>query len=429
MDTLSSAAEIGMGWEQAWRASAIAPVLRWTVAVCLAMSIMVLVDRVYMGIVIMGVKLSRRRGVKKYKWEPIKGDLEVKSEAYPMVYQLSIGAACRLSWPLDRIIIQVLDDSTDPVIKLVGVECRRWASKGINIKRETRENRNGYKAGALKEGMRLSYASNCEYVAIFDADFQPEPDFLWRAIPFLLHNPDVALVQARWKFVNADECLMTRIQEMSMDYHFEVEQEVGSSAYAFFGFNGTAGVWRISAINEAGGWRDRTTVEDMDLAVKNELPSTFKAYRDQQHRWFCGSANLFRKVAIDILGNKKASLWKKLYVIYSFFFVRKIVIHIFTFIFHCVVLPATVLVPEVEVPAWGSVYIPLAIAILKVIGTPRVHLSELIVGIYLFICGCYGVAFGKSQYCFLYLCLFLQSIAFFITGVGYIGVFVPNNYY
>ncbi|KAF7133575.1 hypothetical protein RHSIM_Rhsim09G0010300 [Rhododendron simsii] len=381
MDTLSSAAEIGMGWEQAWRVPAIAPVLRWTVAVCLAMSIMVLVDRVYMGIVIMGVKLLRRRGVKKYKWEAIKGDLEV--------YQLSIGAACRLSWPLDRIIIQVLDDSTDPAIKeLVEVECRSWASKGMNIKHETRENRNGYKAGALKEGMRRSYANNCEYVAIFDADFQPEPDFLWRAIPFLLHNPDLALVQARWKFVNADVCLMTRIQEMSMDYHFEVEQEVGSSAYAFFGFNGTAGVWRISAINEAGGWRDRTTVEDMDLAVraslkgwkfvyvgdlkvKNELPSTFKTYRDQQHRWFCGSANLFRKVAIDILGNKKASPWKKLYVIYSFFFVRKIVIHILTFIFHCVVLPATVLVPEVEVPAWGSVYIPLAIAILKVIGTPR----------------------------------------------------------
>lgn len=86
--------------------------------------------------------------------------------------------------------------------ELVGVECRRWASKGINIKRETRENRNGYKAGALKEGMRRSYANNCEYVAIFDADFQPEPDFLWRAIPFLLHNPDLALVQARWNFGN-----------------------------------------------------------------------------------------------------------------------------------------------------------------------------------------------------------------------------------
>ena len=80
------------------------------------------------------------------------------------------------------------------------LECQRWGSKGINIKYEIRDNRNGYKAGALKEGMKHSYVKQCDYVAIFDADFQPEPDFLWRAVPFLLHNPDIALVQARWKF-------------------------------------------------------------------------------------------------------------------------------------------------------------------------------------------------------------------------------------
>lgn len=83
---------------------------------------------------------------------------------------------------------------------MVEVECQRWASKGINIKYEIRDNRNGYKAGALKEGMKHSYVRDCDYVAIFDADFQPEPDFLWRTIPFLVNNPDVGLVQARWKF-------------------------------------------------------------------------------------------------------------------------------------------------------------------------------------------------------------------------------------
>lgn len=83
---------------------------------------------------------------------------------------------------------------------MVKMECQRWASKGINIKYEIRENRNGYKAGALKEGMKHGYVKYCDYVAIFDADFQPEPDFLWRAIPFLVHNPQIALVQARWKF-------------------------------------------------------------------------------------------------------------------------------------------------------------------------------------------------------------------------------------
>lgn len=85
---------------------------------------------------------------------------------------------------------------------MVEMECQRWASKGINIKYEIRDNRNGYKAGALKEGMKHSYVKQCDYVAIFDADFQPEPDFLWRTVPFLLHNPEIGLVQTRWKFGN-----------------------------------------------------------------------------------------------------------------------------------------------------------------------------------------------------------------------------------
>lgn len=86
--------------------------------------------------------------------------------------------------------------------ELVQLECQRWASKGVNIKYEVRDNRNGYKAGALKEGMKRSYVKQCDHVAIFDADFQPEPDFLWRTVPFLVHNPELALIQARWKFGN-----------------------------------------------------------------------------------------------------------------------------------------------------------------------------------------------------------------------------------
>ncbi|XP_029118345.1 glucomannan 4-beta-mannosyltransferase 9 [Elaeis guineensis] len=392
--------QMGLVWQQI-KAPVIVPLLRLTVFLCLAMSVMLFVEKVYMAVVIVIVKLLGKRPEKRYRWEPMRDDLELGNSAYPMVllqipmynekevYQLSIGAACGLSWPSDRIIIQVLDDSTDPVIKdLVELECQRWASKGINIKYEIRDNRNGYKAGALKEGMKHSYVKDCDYVAIFDADFQPEPDFLFRTIPFLVHNPELALVQARWKFVNSDECLMTRMQEMSLDYHFTVEQEVGSLTYAFFGFNGTAGVWRISALREAGGWKDRTTVEDMDLAVraslkgwkfvflgdlkvKNELPSTLKAYRYQQHRWSCGPANLFRKMLLEIVRNKKVSLFKKVHVIYNFFFVRKIVAHIVTFVFYCLVIPATVLVPEVQIPKWGAVYIPSIITLLNAVGTPR----------------------------------------------------------
>ncbi|XP_019181876.1 PREDICTED: glucomannan 4-beta-mannosyltransferase 9-like [Ipomoea nil] len=379
------------------------PLLRAMVWACLAMLIMTLAEKLYLGAVVAYLKLFRRRPEKRYKWEAMKkdNDLELGDSAYPMVlvqlpmcnekkvYQLSIGAACTLAWPADRIIVQVLDDSSDPTIKeLVQEECRRWVGKGVNIKCESRENRKGFKAGALKEGMTHNYVKLCEYVVIFDADFQPDPDFLYRTIPYLVHNPNLALVQASWKFVNSDECMLTRMQEMSMDYHFSVEQEVGSAVHAFFGFNGTAGVWRIAALNDAGGWKERTTVEDMDLGcragikgwkfvflgdvkVKNELPSSFKAYRYQQHRWSCGPANLFKKMVIEIMTNKKVSIWKKVYLIYAFFFVNKIVAHIVTFTYYCLVLPATVLIPQVQVPIWGAVYVPLAVAVLSVLPTPR----------------------------------------------------------
>eukprot|EP01018_Ginkgo_biloba_P034133 Gb_28041 [translate_table: standard] len=305
--------------------------------------------------------------------------------------------------------------------------------------------------------------------------------------------------------VNSDECLMTRMQEMSLDYHFTVEQEVGSSTHAFFGFNGTAGVWRIIALNEAGGWKDRTTVEDMDLAVraslkgwkfvflgdllvKNELPSTFKAYRYQQHRWSCGPANLFRKMVMEIIRNKRVSVWKKFHVIYAFFFVRKIVAHIVTFTFYCAIIPATVLVPEVQLPKWGAVYIPSIITLLNAVSTPRslhllvfwilfenvmslhrtkatiiglleagrvnewvvteklgdalkhksvkqmkkphsrigerLHVLELLTGLYLFFCASYDLAFGRNHF---YIYLYLQAAAFFIMGFGYIGTFVPTS--
>ncbi|XP_039844135.1 probable glucomannan 4-beta-mannosyltransferase 9 [Panicum virgatum] len=521
----SRGGDASAAWQQVTSPVAV-PLLRLAASLCLAMSVMLLAEKAYMAAAVLAARLLGRRPERQYRWEPIRDDdLEAAGgaggggAAFPMVlvqipmynerevYQVSIGAACGLAWPADRIIVQVLDDSTDPVVKeLVRAECERWAGKGVDVRHEAREGgrRRGYKAGALREGMARAYARGCDLVAIFDADFRPEPDFLRRAVPFLLHNPGLALVQARWTFVNADECLMTRMQEISLDYHFTVEQEVGSSTHAFFGFNGTAGVWRISALNEAGGWKDRTTVEDMDLAVraslkgwkfvflgdlmvKNELPSTLKAYRYQQHRWSCGPANLFRKMLMEIVRNKKVTLWKKIHVIYSFFLVRKIIAHIVTFVFYCIVIPATVLVPEVEIPKWGSVYIPTMITLLNAVGTPRslhlivfwvlfenvmslhrtkatfiglleagrvnewvvteklgdalrmkmpgkgskkplmrigdrLHILELGVAAYLFFCGCYDFTFGNNHY---YIFLFLQSIAFFVVGVGYVGTFVP----
>lgn len=294
---------------------------------------------------------------------------------------------------------------------------------------------------------------------------------------------------------------------MSLDYHFTVEQEVGSATHAFFGFNGTAGVWRIAAINQAGGWKDRTTVEDMDLAiraslngwkfvylgdlqVKSELPSTFKAFRFQQHRWSCGPANLFRKMLMEIIRSKNVKFWKKVYVIYSFFFVRKVIAHWVTFFFYCVVIPTTILIPEVKVPIWGAVYIPSVITILNSVGTPRsIHLlfywilfenvmslhrtkatfiglleagraNEWVVTeklgssvsnnkannkapkrprfkigdrIHLLELGFAAFLFFCGCYDFMYgkhnyfIYLFLQTISFTITGFGYVGTIVPSS--
>ncbi|KAI7996145.1 Glucomannan 4-beta-mannosyltransferase 1 [Camellia lanceoleosa] len=360
-----------------------------------------------------------------------------------IVYKLSIGAACGLSWPSDRFIVQVLDDSTNEVIRaLVELECRKCVEKGVNVKYETRSNRNGYKAGALHDGLQKQYVQDCEFVAIFDADFQPDEDFLW--------NTFLIFLRTRVRIVNADECLMTCLQEMSLDYHFSVEQEVGSLTF-----------WRIQAVNDAGGWKDRTTVEDMDLAVraslkgwkfvfmgdlpvKNELPSTFKAYQYQQHRWSCGPANLFRKMTKEIILCERVSIWKKCHVIYAFFFVRKIAAHWVTFFFYCVIMPASVLVP-VHLPKPIAIYIPATITILNALCTPRKHNKAKVqfqrikettiknrrkdpyLGVdnghaYAALCNLRPV-FRKDHF-FIY--LLLQAGAFIIIGFGYVGAFVSN---
>ncbi|KAH6833245.1 cellulose synthase-like A02 [Perilla frutescens var. hirtella] len=390
---LGSSADISEKFGPLWKfvkSYVLVPVLRFGLYVCLVLSFLLFLEWVHMMFLAALAKIMRKKPAKRYKWEPMKDDLESGSLDFPMVYKISIGAACGLSWPADRLVVQVLDDSTDLVIKdKIEKECMRWASEGINIRYQLREGRKGYKAGALKEGLKRDYVKECEYVAIFDADFQPEPDFLRRAMPYLIHNLDIALIQARWRFVNADECFLTRMQEMSLDFQFVIEQEGGSSIHAFFSFNGSGGIWRIAAINEAGGWKDRTTVEDMDLAVraglmgwkfvflgdlhvKSELPSSFKSYRSQQHRWSSGPANLFRKMVTEIAKNKDISLSTKFYIIYNFFFIRKLVGTMFTFLFYCVVLPLVSLTPEVDVPKWGAIVATFIIATLNtVVATPR----------------------------------------------------------
>ncbi|QHO56138.1 putative xyloglucan glycosyltransferase [Arachis hypogaea] len=188
------------------------------------------------------------------------------------VYQQSIGAVCNLDWPKSKLLIQVLDDSDDPITQsLISDEVKKWQQEGANIVYRHRVIREGYKAGNLKSAISCSYVKDYEFVTIFDADFQPTADFLKRTVPHFKDNDELGLVQTRWSFVNKDENLLTRLQNINLAFHFEVEQQVNGIFLNFFGFNGIAGVWRIKALEDAGGWLERTTVENMDIAVRAHL--------------------------------------------------------------------------------------------------------------------------------------------------------------
>ncbi|KAL1220366.1 putative xyloglucan glycosyltransferase 12 [Cardamine amara subsp. amara] len=304
------------------------------------------------------------------------------------VYQQSIAAVCNLDWPKNKILIQILDDSDDPITQsLIKEEVHKWQNQGARIVYRHRVNREGYKAGNLKSAMNCSYVKDYEFVAIFDADFQPLPDFLKKTIPHFKNNEELGLVQARWSFVNKEENLLTRLQNINLAFHFEVEQQVNSVFLNFFGFNGTAGVWRIKALEDSGGWLERTTVEDMDIAVRAhlhgwkfiflndvecqcELPESYEAYRKQQHRWHSGPMQLFR-LCLPAVIKSKISIGKKFNLIFLFFLLRKLILPFYSFTLFCIILPMTMFVPEAELPAWVVCYIPATMSFLNILPAPK----------------------------------------------------------
>ena len=231
-----------------------------------------------------------------------------------------IDAVAALDYPQDRLQIQVLDDSTDQSSALVERKTQALAAEGVPIRVVRRPDRSGYKAGALAFGLQQSSA---EYVAIFDADFVPEPDFLKRALVDLLNEPTCGLVQARWGHLNRDASLLTRAQAVFLDGHFAIEHRGRNQTGRCFNFNGTAGIWRRKTIDDAGGWRAVTITEDFDLSyraqlkgwkfkyrddivVPAELPQSWRAFRGQQARWTRGSIETCRLLLKDVAG---ASQW------------------------------------------------------------------------------------------------------------------------
>jgi cellulose synthase/poly-beta-1,6-N-acetylglucosamine synthase-like glycosyltransferase len=246
---------------------------------------------------------------------PVTVQLPIYNEMY--VADRLIDAVCQLDYPRELLEIQVLDDSTDETTTIAERAVRRHALKGVKITFMHRTDRRGYKAGALEAGLKVAGG---EYVAIFDADFLPPPDFLRRTIQFFT-NPQVAMVQARWGHINENYSLLTKIQAILLDGHFVLEHGGRNRAGLFFNFNGTAGIWRRTAIADAGGWQHDTLTEDLDLSYRAQLrgwkfvflhdlvspaevPVEMNAFKSQQHRWAKGSIQTCRKVLPAVLRSK-----------------------------------------------------------------------------------------------------------------------------
>ncbi|CAD6206822.1 unnamed protein product [Miscanthus lutarioriparius] len=291
------------------------------------------------------------------------------------VYQQSIAAVCNLDWPKSNFLVQVLDDSDDPLTQtLIREEVAKWQQQGARIVYRHRVLRDGYKAGNLKSAMSCSYVKDYEFVAIFDADFQPHPDFLKRTVPHFKDNNELGLVQARWSFVNKDENLLTRLQYINLCFHFEVEQQVNGVFLNFFGFNGTAGVWRIKALEDSGGWMERTTVEDMDIAVRAHLHGwKFIFLNDVEEA--AASVAFWSNAAIQALFTDiikcKIAFWKKANLIFLFFLLRKLILPFYSFTLFCIILPMTMFVPEAELPDWVVCYIPALMSLLNILPSPK----------------------------------------------------------
>jgi cellulose synthase/poly-beta-1,6-N-acetylglucosamine synthase-like glycosyltransferase len=250
--------------------------------------------------------------------------LPVYNEMYVM--ERLLDNIVTLEYPREKLEIQVLDDSSDESIVTTEKHIKRLQKTGINIQHIRRSNRQGFKAGALKEGLEIATG---EFIAIFDADFLPQKDWLLQTIPYF-KNAAIGVVQTRWGHINRNYSTLTKIQAFALDAHFTLEQVGRNSKGHFINFNGTAGVWRKECILDAGNWEGDTLTEDLDLSYRAqlkkwkfkylenvktpaELPVIISAARSQQFRWNKGGAENFQKMTKRVLSNKDISLKTKIH--------------------------------------------------------------------------------------------------------------------
>ncbi|MBS1538714.1 MAG: glycosyltransferase family 2 protein [Bacteroidetes bacterium] len=241
--------------------------------------------------------------------------LPVFNELY--VVERLVRAVCALDYPKDKLEIQLLDDSTDETVEISRRLVNEFVQQGFDIKHIHRIDRSGYKAGALKSGLE---SATGEFVAIFDADFVPNEDFLQKTIPHF-QSPQVGMVQTRWEHINEEYSFLTRAQALALDGHFVIEQQVRNKAGFFINFNGTAGIWRKSCIVDAGNWHADTLAEDLDLSYRAqlrgwkfvflndvtspaELPADINALKTQQFRWTKGAVETAKKLLPSVWKSK-----------------------------------------------------------------------------------------------------------------------------
>ena len=233
--------------------------------------------------------------------------LPVFNELY--VVERLMDSVCKIEYPREKLDIQVLDDSTDETQEICKKKVAEWKDKGIDISYLHRTDRTGFKAGALEEGLKVCKG---EFIAMFDADFVPQADFLEKTIHYFT-NPNIGCVQTRWGHINRDYSLLTYIQSVFLDGHFIMEHAARNRSGRYFNFSGTAGMWRKQAIAEAGGWEHDTLTEDLDISFRSqlkswdfvfvpevetpaELPVDMNGLKSQQHRWVKGGMQTSKKL-------------------------------------------------------------------------------------------------------------------------------------
>lgn len=283
------------------------------------------------------------------EWPLVCVQLPIYNERY--VVKRLLKSIAEFDYPREKLHIQVLDDSNDSTSKLVSRLVKLLKGKGYFIDHVQRVKRTGYKAGALEYGLKNTQA---DFIAIFDADFFPKPDFLKQSIPYLM-QAGIGMVQTCWGHVNRNYSLLTRLQAIFLDAHFKIEHLARNRSGRFFNFNGTAGVWRRQAIKDAGGWQHDTLTEDLDLSYRAqlagwkflylpdivapaELPVEMNAYKSQQHRWAKGSV----QTALKLIPSIKRSN-------FPFFIRLEAIVHLSNNLAYLLmVIPAILLVPALK---------------------------------------------------------------------------------